>query len=208
MQKVFGIGLNKTGTTTLARCLRILGFGKHVSCRGDLLARYREGDLGEVFDVTDDGETFADWPWPLMYRELFSRYGDRARYILTRRSSAEIWLESLKRHCLRTAVDGHCRLLAYGYNYPHGLEGYHLNFYETHNRQVREFFALQGCGHLLLELSFDSGDGWPELCAFLGRPLPVVPLPHENKGSVPVPKDRERQNAIRITEQLALLQQL
>lgn len=205
MHKVFGIGLIKTGTTTLARCFGILGLGTHVASRGDLLAKYREGALDEIFAVSDDAETFEDWPWPLMYRELFYRYGDTARYILTTRSSAEVWLESLKRHSMRTPVDSHCRLLAFGYNYPHGLEAYHLRFYETHNRQVREFFALQNCQHLLLEVSFDSGHGWPELCAFLNRPVPDVPFPHENLGTVPIPEGRQRENAIRIREQLSLL---
>ena len=108
MIKIFGIGLNKTGTTTLAKCLDVLGCGKHVSCRGDLLAKFREGSLNEIFSVIDQNNTFEDWPWPLMYRELFFRYGDSARYILTKRSSANVWLESLKRHSLRTPVNKHC----------------------------------------------------------------------------------------------------
>lgn len=205
MLKIFGVGLNKTGTTTLAKCLDVLGCGKPVSCRGDLLGKFREGRLDEIFSVVELNDTFEDWPWPLMYQELFYRYGDSARYVLTQRSSANSWLDSLKRHSLRTPIDGHCRLLAYGYNYPHGLEEYHLSFYEKHNREVREFFSKNNADHLLLEISFDSGDGWEKLCNFLGKPIPSVPFPHENKGSNPIQTKIEKLNKERIEEQLKLL---
>lgn len=203
--KIFGIGLNKTGTTTLAKCLAELGFQDHVSVRRDLLGKYREGRLNEIFSVVDAHQTFEDWPWPLMYKELFFRYGENGRYVLTKRRTPQVWLDSLKRHSLRTPIGKHCRLLAYGYNYPHGVEGYHLGFYEEHNRDVRNFFKYHGAEHLLLEISFDSGDGWSELCGFLGMPSPSELLPHENKGSVAIPAELEYENSLRINEQLSLL---
>ena len=111
-QKVFGIGLNKTGTTTLGTCLERLGYD-HVSCRADLLADWRAGRKDTVFAVTDAHQSFEDWPWPLMYRDLSARYGTDAKFILTLRRSPEVWLRSLKMHALqRTSVRGHCRDLA------------------------------------------------------------------------------------------------
>ncbi len=105
-----------------------------MSCRRDLLVRFIRGSVDEMFSVSDQNDTFEDWPWPLAYKELFHRYGNHARCILTKRSSADTWLESLKRHSLRTSVDKYCRLLAYGFNYPHGVERYQLAYYERHNR--------------------------------------------------------------------------
>ncbi|MFR0691693.1 sulfotransferase [Enterobacterales bacterium AE_CKDN230030158-1A_HGKHYDSX7] len=203
--KIFGVGLNKTGTTTLAKCLQTLGFQQHVSVRRDLLVKYREGHLDDVFAVADANQTFEDWPWPLMYKELFFRYGEDARYVLTRRRTPQAWLDSLKRHSLRTPISMHCRLLAYGHDYPHGMESHHLELYEKHNRDVRAFFVQQGVEHLLLEISFDSGDGWDELCGFLGLPAPAEPLPHENRGDMPIPAELEHENALRISEQLSRL---
>lgn len=66
-RKVFGIGLNKTGTTTLGTCLEGLGHD-HVSCRPDLLADWRAGRKDAVFAVTDAHQSFEDWPWPLWHR--------------------------------------------------------------------------------------------------------------------------------------------
>ena len=52
--KVIGLGLNKTGTTTLARCLAILGYQRPLSCRPDLLAAYRRGQIEPVLDAIED----------------------------------------------------------------------------------------------------------------------------------------------------------
>lgn len=96
--------------------------------------------------------------------------------------------------------------MAYGYNYPHGLEAEHLRFYRAHNEAVREFFAANDARHLLLEFSFDAGDDWEKLCGFLGLPIPGDELPHERRGSEEsVPDDVIAGNAQRIHEQLALL---
>lgn len=43
--KVVGLSLNKTGTTTLGRCLEILLQDRHVGCRGKLLRAYRQGKV-------------------------------------------------------------------------------------------------------------------------------------------------------------------
>jgi hypothetical protein len=178
MRKVFGIGLNKTGTKTLGAALRLLG-RRHVSIRGDLLMAYRQGDLATVFAVCDANDSFEDWPFPLMYRELYERYGDTARYVLTVRRSPEVWLASLKNHALTTPVKGHSRLLAYGHAYPHGLEEEHLAIYRDHNRAVLDFFAERGASHLVRQFCWETGDGWDALCG-LGEPVPQVPFPREN----------------------------
>jgi hypothetical protein len=203
--KVVGIGLNKTGTTTLAECLRILGYKKHVSFRRDLLAEYRQGRLENILRVIEENDSFEDWPFPLMYREIFFRLGNRARYVLTKRVSASKWLESLKRHSLRTLPDQHSRLLAYGYNYPHGVEQHHLDFYERHCFEVLKFFEHHNSMHLLLEVSWDGGDGWNRLCEFLDKPIPESPFPHEKRGSAPIPPAIEFENRARIAQQLSLL---
>lgn len=182
--KVFGIGLNKTGTTTLGMCLKQLGF-KHLSCRRDLLLAYRENRLSEIFAIIDQYESFEDWPYPLMYRELLNRYGSTAKFILTTRSSPAVWLDSLKSHALRTDPDNHCRLLAYGHNYPHGQEQQHIDFYNNHNQAVREFFSERGASSQLAEMCWEAGHGWIELCSFLALDVPAVEFAHANKRGKP-----------------------
>jgi hypothetical protein len=203
--KVVGIGLNKTGTTTLAACLRRLGYARHATCDYGLLAGYRNGDVEAIFRCIEANDSFEDWPFPLAYREIFDRFGERARFVLTTRKDARTWVESLKAHALRTPPVGHTRLLAYGYNYPHGLETEHIAIYERHNAEVRDFFRRRQAEHLLLEVCWERGDGWKELCGFLRTPAPDAPFPHENPGSRPVSEARAAENLVRICQQLRQL---
>lgn len=177
--KVFGIGLNKTGTTTLGKCMKKLGY-RHLSCRRDLLELYRNGHADQVMNYMDGFDSFEDWPYPLMYRDLWARFGGSARYILTTRSSSEKWLRSIENHALHTNPRANCRKLAYGYHYPQNAPEAYLAFYEAHNAEVRAFFAELGRTDLLLELSWEKGHSWDELCDFLCEPVPNEPLPTAN----------------------------
>lgn len=192
-QKVFGIGLNKTGTSTLGECMIALGY-RHLCCRRDLLIALRNGDFETIFNEIEKYDSFEDWPYPLMYREIFERY-PTARFILTTRIDAATWLESLKAHSLRTSVAEQCRTLAYGRAYPFGFEAEHTAFYEKHNADVVSFFRQRGASDRLLPVCWERGHGWTELCEFLGEKRPDKPFPHANAGTrQPAPMTRFLQN--------------
>lgn len=178
--KVFGIGLNKTGTTTLATCLQHLGY-RHQSADRALLLAWRDKDWATLFAVTDRFDSFEDWPFPLMWRELYERYGDKGRYILTTRKDGETWLKSIKDHSLTTHPTLHARTIAYGCDYPHGHEAEFLERYQRHNDDIRAFFATPERAPMFTELCWEAGHGWPELCGFLGREVPGEPFPHSNR---------------------------
>ncbi len=200
--KVFGIGLNKTGTTTLKLALRKLGFDH--SRRQTTLARaWMKREFAPIFAEADKHDSFEDWPWPLMYRELWQHYGPSARYILTRRQSPEVWVESLKKHAERTS-GVMLRQGIFGYPFPHGVETEHMAFYQQHLDEVRAFFADKP--NCFLELCWEEGDGWAELCAFLNEPVPNTKLPHGNSGktAVPDPKILEK-NRPQIRKQIRSL---
>lgn len=175
--KVFGIGLNKTGTSTLAACLRELGF-RHTSCDLELTRKVHRGHLAPVYDRADQYESFEDWPWPLVYEEMDRRY-EEAKFILTRRSSPEDWFSSLKRHALRTGPTEYRRIV-YGFDMPLGRKQEHIRKYQSHNAAVRDHFHNRE--DKLLEVCWEEGDGWHELCTFLGKPIPEREFPHERKG--------------------------
>lgn len=128
-----------------------------------------------------------------MYRELALRYPE-ARFILTLRRSPEAWVESLKRHSLLTSPKGSCRRLAYGYPYPHGVEAEHIEIYHRHNAEVQAFFAERGEEGRLRVLCWEDGDGWVELCGFLGHPVPDMPFPRANVTDERTSTGHERKN--------------
>jgi hypothetical protein len=175
-RKVFGIGFNKTGTSTLGSCLRRLGY-RHVSHSSAMLAAYEAGDFDRMIAETRRYDSFEDWPWPLIFRQFYAEYGDEACYVLTVRASSQVWLDSLKKHALTTHPDRPMRSAVFGHKYPHGREQEHIRLYEEHNRTVRAYFAARPKASFI-ELCWERGHGWAELCGFLGHPVPDAPFPH------------------------------
>ena len=181
-RKIFGIGLNKTGTTSLKLAFERLGF-KHLSRKPRLFKKWKQRDFAFIWDHIAEFESFEDWPWPLMVPELIDRYGDEAQYILTRRRNAHVWVESLKKHAARTNPHNNPRKAIFGHAFPHGREAEHMAFYERHLTRTRAAFAAAGLEHRLIELCWEEGDSWPELCQFLNRPVPDRPFPRANQSS-------------------------
>lgn len=174
--KVFGVGLGKTGTTTLGVALMRLGY-RHCGFDKQLVADYADGRSDRLMAVADRFDSFEDFPWPLMYRDLDQRYPG-SRFVLTVRRSSRVWYDSLCRHAVRTGPSAE-KEVAYGYPDPRGHEKHHVWLYEEHNRRLRQYFADRP-GQLLVAC-WEAGDGWPELCSFLGRAIPDAPFPHANK---------------------------
>ena len=176
--RIFGIGLNKTGTSTLGSCGEMLGY-RVKGCDKELLQDVRlKNDFTRIREAVENHDLFEDWPWPLIYKELDKMYPG-SKFILTVRKNEKKWIESLKKHSLKTPPDNHCRKLAYDYNYPFGHEKKHLQFYRKHNDEVREYF--RGRESDFIELCWENGDGWDKLCPFLGMEVPETPFPHTNK---------------------------
>lgn len=177
--KVFGIGFHRTGTTTLNECLKSLGFS-HKGYDLDLLRKVDRGELEEVRRVADRYECFDDWPWPLIFRSLDEWYPD-AKFILTTRKSPEVWLDSVKRHA-KTTGPTESRQIIYGHPRVEGHEDVYLERYRRHNQEVREYFSDRPDD--LLEICWETGSDWEDLCTFLDMEVPDRPLPHANKSTL------------------------
>ncbi len=178
MTKVFGIGLNKTGTKTLGACLHYFGF-KHLTYHIDDLRAFSQGNLPLLLDKITHYDSCEDWPWALMF-DVLDKHFPNSQFILTKRQSPEIWFESLCRHADRTGPT-EARRLVYGYEMPHHYRQYHIDFYNVHNKRVLDYF--QNRPGQLLEVCWETGDGWHSLCEFLNQPHPQIPFPHLNKSN-------------------------
>ena len=174
-RKVFGIGLIKTGTTSLGKALELLGYDHTNENREYLLRCTQERHLRPVLHWVDNHDSFEDWPWPLLYEEL-DRHYPNSRFILTLRLDEERWLKSVKRHS-EWVGPSLGRRLFFGHDTPDGHEGAYLDAYRRHVDNIRQHFA--GTGRLL-EVCWERGDGWRELANFLGHPTPKVPFPQLN----------------------------
>lgn len=174
--KVVGIGLNKTGTKTLGTCLKYWGL-RHITYNHQAFDLWRNSDYGALMEWVGAYDSFEDWPWPLLYREIDEAFPG-TKFILTTRKDSATWFKSLCDHAVRTGPT-QFRKYIYGFEMPHEHKAEHIEFYERHNQSVREHFKSRpGC---LLEVCWENGDGWKELAGFLGLPDPGIPLPHANK---------------------------
>lgn len=175
--KVFCIGFHKTGTTSLAVALKVLGYrvtGPNGTKDPDI-----ESKVHAMADrLSAQYDAFQDNPWPILYRQMDDKWPN-AKFILTRREP-DAWIRSqVKDFGLRTTP---MRQWIYGAGCPEGNEQRYLARYRQHNDDVLAYFAERPGDLLILDL--EDGIDWPDLCAFLGRPVPDTPFPHANKASL------------------------
>ena len=174
--KVIGIGLNKTGTSTLGFCMRYWKF-KHISYNKKAFELWRQGNYDALFKWIDRYDSFEDWPWPLFYQQIDQEYPD-AKFVLTRRKNPEVWFSSLLKHANRIGPTAY-RKSIYGHSMPHNHKEDHIRIYENHLQTVREYFKDRPDD--LLEVCWAEGDDWDKLADFLGLEKPNEPFPHVNK---------------------------
>jgi Sulfotransferase domain len=173
VDKVFGIGFHKTGTTSLAVALRMLGYrvtGPNGVHRPDIAS----AALPLAYRLAERFDAFQDNPWPLLYREMARRYPS-SRFILTVRDSGA-WIRSVCRHFGSQSTP--MREWIYGVGAPVGHEAVYVERYERHRRDVEAFFSQ--APDRLLVMDITRGEGWDRLCPFLGRSLPSEPFPRVN----------------------------
>jgi hypothetical protein len=168
--KIFGIGLAKSGTTSLSQALTMLGYlTVHDSniCESiatKLLARMPCEEL-------DKYDAFTDWPHPLRTFSQLAEIKD-SLFILTVRDR-EQWLQSCLIHVLHSRVfdssrwkDIDTKSLSNEWDVLYGLI---------------VAWGITNPGRVLI---FDCSQGWNGLCEFLNKPVPSVAFPHENKSNV------------------------
>ena len=86
----------KTGTTSLGYCFRRFGF-KHRTFDMDLAVQVKRNQLEPCSKEAAKFETFEDWPWFAIYRELDQRFPN-SKFILTLRKDTATYVTSLKGH--------------------------------------------------------------------------------------------------------------
>lgn len=181
--KVFVIGFHKTGTTSLAKALLVLGYRVcgFVSPPSDIKSSTHTKK--EVFESTykpllDGYDAFEDTMWFIFFKELAEMYPD-AKFILTIRPE-EKWYASMVKH-----FGGYERELFQwiydGKGDPVGNKDLYIQKYREHINEVRQYFSIQK--HDLLEMHMPEDFSWEVLCDFLECSKPFGSFPHANSAS-------------------------
>lgn len=167
MSKIFGIGLIKTGTTSLCEAMKILGYSSiHYSINPD-------------YDVHHN-DFICDMPMQTRFNKYDHRYPG-SKFILSIRNLDE-WLISCEKWvnnypCRRGSVTSRYRIEQFGTDL-FDVDKYTLS-YHNHYAKVVNYFANRQQD--LLTLNICSESSWDKLCNFLSKDIPNLSFPHQNK---------------------------
>lgn len=172
-QKIFGIGLPRTGTTSLHNALKLLGiesknfpFRIYFSIDDPVLSKYN---------------AFIDSPIPFLYRELDKKYPE-SKFILTTRP-LDSWLLSMK------------WMFEYGsvkWRWSNNVHKYHKEFlgcdsydreilenkYHKYHEEVVEYFKNREKDILIMDIDINAN--FQNLCEFLDLPAVNLDYPRSN----------------------------
>jgi len=175
--RVFCIGLQKTGTTSVKLALRRLGYrvcGEVNGYRADMTDAERFED---ALKKAPRFNAYNDFPWNIFYKE-FDALLPGSKFILTIRDP-DSWMKSCRRHYKhfkRPALQA-----IFGAPTPLESEQRFKRKLVEHERSVREYFKSRPDD--LLVINLNEGGNWEKICDFLGSERPAVPFPVGFKGS-------------------------
>ena len=172
--KIFGIGLGKTGTSSLNRALEILGYRSvHNPWNALRMLRLWRGDFH--FPELDQVDAVTEMV-SVVYLGQFDRMYPGSKFILPIRDMDD-WLCSVERWF--SEATGLPRFRVSQFGCLRFCREHFIDVYRRHERMVGEYF--RGRERDLLTMSICDGDGWDRLCPFLDKPVPDKPFPWMNK---------------------------
>jgi hypothetical protein len=162
--KVFGIGLAKTGTTSLFNALKILGYNSiHEPKSWEDIERY---------------EAITGIAIPFPYYELYERYPD-SYFVLTTRNN-DSWIKSVTRQFYKNKTKRSKIKIKRIKNF-YGTYDFNpdiwINKKIEYEKNVITFFENKN--FTILDLKDD--DKWEKLCKLLNKEKPNYVFPHSNK---------------------------
>ncbi len=193
--KIFGIGLSRTGTSSLTEALTLLGYGA-IHFINPITQRIIELEDFSYFDA------FTDSPVSYRFEELYERFPN-AKFIYAERDLAD-WVRSSQnlykpigfsstqefRAYLAKSREESGKFEKFCHNYhPNYIEAYQSLYaqfpnweaaYLAYEQRVERFFADKP-DEKLLRINIMKENTWEKLCAFLGKPIPDHPFPHANR---------------------------
>lgn len=201
--KLFCIGHNKTGTTSLQALLGMFGYSFGSQWDSEILLEdWAMRDFRRIVEFCKTAEAFQDVPFSLAYTYQIVDYAfPGSKFILTIRSSSEEWYNSTIRFYKKLfGKDGEItsqqiknysggndlgwlwRFQQYVYGATEDTvfnKELYIAYYEKHNAQIMEYFKYRPNDLLVINLSDQSA--MESLCDFLGVKYTGQVMPHLNK---------------------------
>ena len=184
--KVFCVGFQKTGTTSMEAALEILGYRTaSIYGRDWPLARLQAEYVSHGLDLATRYDAVQDMPWPADLPRARRRLPGVEIHPDLR--DTDRWLASITGHF--GANPAVLQQLTYGADaaFPVGHEARYREVYERHNAEIRRYFADRPPGISSTSTSAAAG-GWEPICAFLGELVPAIAFPRSNSALAAEPR--------------------
>lgn len=172
--KIFGIGLSRTGTTSLHNALKLLGFkSKHFPFQ-----LYNSDD----YSILKEYEAFVDSPIPLIYKELDDMFPG-SKFILTTRS-LDSWLVSMKWLFEHGSALWNSSLKINKYRREFlGCDKFNKSIlkktYINYHEDVFKYFEYRNQDFLIMDI--ETNANFEKLCPFLNLPIIKSNYPRSNR---------------------------
>lgn len=200
--KVFCIGRNKTGTTSIAKALKELNFIVAEQRPAELLIHdWARRDFRRIIRFCHTAQAFQDIPFslPFTFQALDMRFPG-SKFILTVRDNPEQWYSSVTRFHAKLFGGGEIpscddlkkaqyRYAGWMYENIRAVYGTPdanpydkmtlINQYNSHNQSVIEYFRHRPNDLLVLNISQEGA--YQRFCEFLDKPRLRQSFPWENK---------------------------
>ena len=204
--KVFIIGDNKTGTTSMKNLLEDWGFNLGNQPAAEILALnwLRSGDFNDIIRYCYSADAFQDLPFSLPgLHPVLDQAFPGSKFILTVRNSSNEWFESLVRYhkkqvstlnenkpLYKLLENDSYRIkgfilevmkLRYGLSKPNELyqQKKYIEIHEANNQEKRDYFKDRPDDFLEINLS-DTND-FGRLVKFLSINTTLNSFPHMNE---------------------------
>lgn len=202
-QKIFGIGNNKTGTTSLKVAMNELGFVVgHQRTAEKMTEDWAKRDFKPIVKYCKSAQFFQDVPFSKPYTfVVLDHEFPKSKFILTVRDSAEQWYHSLtKFHAKKWGKNGRIptkedlqqasyiekgrpwRANRFSYDTPQE-DPYNkdvlIQYYINYNKSVKEYFRHRTDDLLIINVAEEGA--YQKLCDFLGVEPVRDGFPWKNK---------------------------
>jgi hypothetical protein len=179
INKIFEIGLPKTGTTSLQTAYKILGY-RNRTWHPKLYKRWKEEGIEPLFKMINEFDAFEDGPWHDCDYKILDQHYPNSKFIILERNNDD-WIRSKEKHesPLYNANKINSEFL---FNeWITDRENYikkSIQYKENKYKDIKEYFKDRP--NDLLVMNICEGEGWEKLCPFLGKPIPNMSFPLRN----------------------------
>lgn len=165
--KIIGIGLSRTGTTSLTRAIQMLG----LSC-----VHYPFS-----IDQVHSNDAATDITCLLWLDELLEQYPD-AKLIWTERE-LDSWLASCAVKASRDAPKPPTSFMVSVRRQIFGADYFDETLWRSAYARNVQLAERLSRNYSMIKMNICDGNGWEVLCPFLGKPIPSKAFPWEFKRS-------------------------